>query len=276
MSRCDTMQWSNLYLLGDEKVDTEHKKLFDLAGLVQTYKENEQNVKDAIRELIKYTKFHFASEERYMQSIEYANLAVHKSLHQKIVHNLNSIIDDMSHQTIAETYKRIVDFINNGLVQHIMVEDKKVQHYKRSAMGLRSLFAWKSDYKLYNEQIDEDHKQLFNIALKALNYERVEDKKQHIRSTIIELNKYMQEHFSREEEYMRSISFPLLEEHKVLHANIIDQINSLIKKLPKMSFDEFEKTLVSYIDIWLVNHIVHEDQKIMCFKEVAAGESCPI
>lgn len=266
MSRCDTIEWASSYALGDEKIDTEHQKLFELAAEIQNYKENEKNVKIAINELIKYTKFHFANEERFMKSIQYIHLIQHQNIHKQIVKNLNAIIEETSNETILQTSAKIVNFINNGLVQHIMIEDKKVQHFKRSRQGLRYLFAWKSSYKLGNKQIDDDHKNLFNIALKALHFESEADKKGHVRSTIIELNKYMQEHFMREEEFMQSISYPKYEEHKHLHSNIIDQINGLIVRIPIMTLEEFEKMLLTYIDIWLVNHIIHEDQKIMCFE----------
>ena len=140
---CSTMEWSNVYSLGDQKIDVEHKKLFELATLVEKSKNNAQQLEIAVKELVRYTKFHFKSEENYMQSFNYSNLAEHIEIHTQIVDNLNSIIKNMTNEPHEKTYELIYDFVNNGLVQHIIIEDKKVQHYKRNRLGLRAYFTWK-------------------------------------------------------------------------------------------------------------------------------------
>jgi len=266
MSRCDTMEWSKLYLLGDEKVDSEHRKLFVLAEKIQTLQNESKDISAVIGELVRYTKFHFASEERYMNSIGYNKLAEHKLIHREIVESLQMFIDKLPTLTPEESYTKVSEFVQNGLIKHILIEDKKVQHFKRSTLGIRSYFTWSSEYLLGQKTIDSEHKELFRIALKALNYENVKNQKEHARATIMQLNKYMQEHFKHEEEYMLSIAYPSFQEHKKIHAQIIDQVSQLIQQLPKMKIQDFEKALVTYIDIWLVNHIIHEDHKITCFQ----------
>jgi hemerythrin len=273
MGDCQIIAWSDLYLLGDEQIDSEHKKLFELAADIQNSDEDITVLKGAIKELVKYTKFHFASEERYMRYIDYVDLSRHIEIHKKIVKDLHTIIHNLPNESLTQTRSKIIDFMNNGLVHHIMIEDKKVQHFRKNRLGIRNLFKWEEKYKVHNDMIDDDHKRLFELALNTLNYKTAPNKKEFVRSTIIELNKYMKEHFEREEDYMHTIAFPLYKEHKELHQKIIDQINSLIKQLPKLSFEEFEIKIVSYIDIWLVNHIIQEDQKIICYKDMYEEET---
>lgn len=265
MNVCDTMEWMDVYSLGDSKVDVEHKKLFELAVMIEQCKDNKEQLERAVEELVKYTKFHFSSEENYMRELEYDKLEEHIYIHKEIVKSLNQIINNMPNNPHEKIYELIYDFVTNGLVQHIIVEDKKLQHFKRSKLGLRSMFAWKSIYKLNQNMIDEEHQQLFKIAVEALKYKNNSDIKVHIRQIIIDLNNYMKEHFKHEEDFMESIGYPGLEEHKVIHQNIIGQINELISNIISMRLVEFEKTLLTYIDIWLVNHIVFEDKKIMCY-----------
>jgi hemerythrin len=200
-----------------------------------------------------------------MKNIQYIHLENHKKIHKQIIQNLQSIITDFDPQKLNETYEKVLDFVNNGLIQHIMIEDKKVQHYRRDKLGLRTMFTWKDDYLLENQDIDDDHKQLFLIAFKAFSHKDTQEPKQHIKKVIVELNDYMKEHFEREEKFMASIEFPLIDEHKQLHEKIINQINELIRRIPTMTIEQFERELLASIDIWLVNHIIHEDQKIMCF-----------
>ncbi len=266
MSRCDSIEWSDVYVLGDEKIDSEHKKLFKIAQKIKHNKDS-INLKDSIKELVNYTKVHFAHEELYMKDVQYVKLAEHKKIHRDIVSNLQNIIKNFDPNNSEKIYNNILDFVKNGLVLHIMIEDKKVQHFIRNRMSLRNMFTWKDDYLLGDKQIDDDHKKLFMIAFKAFSHKEEKEPREHIKKVIQELNKYMKEHFEREEEFMESISFPILDDHKIMHDKIITQINDLIKRIPTMSIKDFEKELLSSIDIWLVNHIVYEDQKIMCYLE---------
>lgn len=118
-------------------------------------------------------------------------------------------------------------------------------------------------YTLDNELIDSEHEKLFEIASQALDI-KGEQKKDKIRKILIELNEYMKTHFEDEEEYMKSIDFFDIERHKIIHENIIEQMNEFIKQLPTLSIDQFERKLIEYMDIWLINHIIVEDKKITC------------
>lgn len=267
MTECDSIEWSDLYVLGDEKIDSEHKKLFELAKTIEANKNDSNSIKTAIKELVNYTKVHFAHEEIYMKNIEYIFLEQHKKIHKEIVKNLQEVITNFDTEKLEDTYNKILDFVKNGLVQHIMLEDKKVQHFRRNKVGLETMFTWKDDYLLDNEEIDSDHKKLFMIAYEAFSHNDKKEPKQHIKKVIVELNKYMNEHFNREEDFMESIGFPLIEEHKKMHEKIINQINELIRRIPTMSIEQFEMELLSSIDIWLVNHIIYEDHKIICFEK---------
>jgi len=265
MAKCNSIEWSNVYLLGDEKIDAEHKKLFDLALAIPTYRDSPRGIENAIQELIRYTKFHFTNEELYMRSLEYVHLSEHQAKHKVLIAKLQAIIADLAHKNFEQTYTSVLRFVNQDLIHHIMVEDKKVQHFRRNKLGMRTMFTWRKEYMLCHDMIDKDHQELFNIAYRAFSHNESKLPKEYVRKIIRELNEYMQAHFMREEEYMDSIEFPLLQEHKNIHLNIISQIHELYSKIPLMSLQQFEKELLSSIDIWLVNHILNEDQKIICF-----------
>ena len=157
-------------------------------------------------------------------------------------------------------------FITENIVTHILVDDKKVHHFRRTKDELRDIFKWKDNFKLNVSAIDSEHQKLFLIAQKALSYSG-QNKINHVKNTILELYNYMKQHFENEEKYMESIAYPLYEEHKILHEDIIKQMNDFIKLLPKMKIEEFERKLIEYMDIWLVNHIVYEDKKLAQFSE---------
>lgn len=255
--------WDNAYSIGHDKIDQEHEKLFDIANKIYSCNDKDTLI-NIVKELIKYTKFHFKNEENFMEAIAYTDLKYHKKLHSLLVASLNKIIQNLRDQTIEKSISQLSSLVNNNILQHILLEDKKVHHAIKSREDLKERFRWRVEYKLKNELLDKEHEQLFIIALDSLNYNK-KDIKTYIKITINKLYEYMKTHFEHEEAYMEEINYPLLEEHKKLHENIIIQMNEFIKKLAKLNIEEFEKKLIEYMDIWLINHILYEDRKFINF-----------
>lgn len=262
-TNCIDTYWSDSYLLGDSVIDTEHKKLFSLSKQLSKSQTKEE-VFHSLKELIKYTKFHFAHEEKFMQSINFPYLQEHKVLHKDIVQNLNGYIEKKQKTDFLLFAKELSLFVNESIVAHILTEDKRVHHYNKKTELLKKIFQWKDTYKIEHNQIDNEHEKLFQLAIKALKIPD-KNKKQHIRTVLIELTNYMKEHFTNEEQYMSSIEFPDLKRHKELHNKIIIQMNDFIRSLSQLTIEQFERKLIEYMDVWLINHIIAEDHKIVCF-----------
>lgn len=125
-----------------------------------------------------------------------------------------------------------------------------------------SNFEWNDRYKLEILAMDKEHKILIdsmNTFLEALN----SNKLQEIQNSFSRLADYTLKHFTDEEKYMATIDYPELENHKLIHQDLINQI--LIYK------DEFETGTVNKTDIsnflkdWLAYHIVGQDKKYAKF-----------
>ena len=116
-------------------------------------------------------------------------------------------------------------------------------------------FLWEDRYSLGNEKIDEQHKWMFNLANRLAG---VSDKES-VKIIVLELYKYIREHFSYEEKIMKSAGYPLFSEHKQLHEKVIKQLNEISLSTFKSDKDlyKFKKFLFD----WLVEHIMHEDKK---------------
>ncbi len=256
--------WDKAYCLGNEKIDSEHKRLFEIASEIPKYSEDSKMIMKIVRELIKYTKIHFKNEEDFMSLIDYKKLEDHKQLHKELIDKLNEIIKDINSNPLEKTVIRLNKFVSKEILHHILVEDKKVHHAIKDRKELKKQFMWRSDYKLRNELLDEEHMKLFEIAMRALDYNNT-DIKSHIKIVIKELYDYMKTHFEHEEAYMEEVNYPEFEEHKLLHEEIILQMNQFIKQLPTLKIVEFERKLIEYMDVWLINHILYEDRKITKF-----------
>jgi len=260
------IKWEKSYTIGHEKIDAEHKKLFEIGAKLLKYKNDSRKIIEIIKELAEYTQFHFNNEEKFMKSIGYDEFEYHQSLHKDIVKTLNATIKEMAKLSIEEIITKLYTLINKSIVQHILIEDKKFHHKIKSREELKSSFKWHSDYRLFEDSIDKEHKVLFDIALKALDYNNT-DINTHIKITIKELYEYMKTHFEHEEQFMEKIGYPELNEHKKIHQEIIKGLHLFLKELPKLDIVDFERKLIEYIDIWLIGHILYEDRKIVNFKK---------
>lgn len=122
---------------------------------------------------------------------------------------------------------------------------------------------WSDEYSLGIKTIDIQHKKLFQIVNKLYDLDE-ENTKDEIKVILYEFSEYMRTHFKDEEEYMASISFPELKEHKQIHESIIQHLFDLIKTPAKLGIIKTKmKVLAKHT---LIEHIMHEDIKIKLFQ----------
>ena len=208
-----------------------------------------------------------------MKEISYPELSSHKILHENMLDQLKNLITEINTMQIPEIEKTLNEFIENCFVEHIIKEDKKIQLYNTSLDDLKTNFGWKEIYSLNNEQLDDEHKNLFKIAEEAFAVVKPELKHEKIKTVLNKLYEYMKTHFSHEEEYMQEINYPQFEIHKDIHNNIVNTINDFIKELPTLSADSFEKELARLIDTTIINHIIQEDKKIIIWVKANSNQS---
>ena len=275
----DKFIWRSEYNINNFKIDNEHQKLFSIArealniSKVNDISEKNSKLKEIIVKLFDYVDLHFPHEEEYMKEISYPELSSHKILHENMLNQLKNLIPEINTMQIPEIEKTLNEFIENCFVEHIIKEDKKIQLYNTSLDDLKTNFGWKEIYSLNNEQLDDEHKNLFKIAEEAFAVVKPELKHEKIKTVLNKLYEYMKTHFSHEEEYMQEINYPQFEIHKDIHNNIVNTINDFIKELPTLSADSFEKELARLIDTTIINHIIQEDKKIIIWVKANSNQS---
>ena len=124
------IEWRDEFLLGIEKIDEQHKQLFQIATDIFALLKNQlitdkfDEILRLISELKEYTIFHFTSEEEYMKSIGYRKFFSHKVEHDDFVEKINNVdlnkIDLDHEQYLLE----ILDFVVNWISEHILETDK--------------------------------------------------------------------------------------------------------------------------------------------------------
>jgi hemerythrin len=119
---------------------------------------------------------------------------------------------------------------------------------------------WKDEYCLGHDVIDSEHKKLFSIANQIFAIKEPNMHSKEIKKHIHELYEYMRYHFGHEEEFMAELSFAEIEPHKKKHAEIIEEMNNILKG--SKDFNILELRLVYMMQKWVLKHILEEDLKV--------------
>ncbi|QOY51157.1 bacteriohemerythrin [Candidatus Sulfurimonas baltica] len=129
----DEIKWNNVYSVGIENIDTQHKKLFEIVNRLLSLEisSNEtEEIKIILYEFSDYMRTHFDDEEIYMLSIGYPDIKQHRELHQKLVESLALIINTPADINTIKTEMNVL--AKQILVNHIVTEDTKIFTYKLS------------------------------------------------------------------------------------------------------------------------------------------------
>ncbi len=127
------------------------------------------------------------------------------------------------------------------------------------------MYEFKEEFKTGIPQIDEEHKQLFEIAdriYELKNEELLHDKYDQIRDILGQLRDYTDTHFCHEEEYMESIGYSHMFMQKVQHDALRRQMAEWdLDSIDENQDDTIDQILTIVTD-WLVDHILGYDKLI--------------
>ena len=127
------------------------------------------------------------------------------------------------------------------------------------------MIKWEDGYSIGVQSIDEQHKQLFEIANRIyvlLKNELLTDKYDKIIEIIDELKSYTIYHFNSEEDYMRSIGYKKFLSQKVAHNDFLEKMNNIDIKQIDNDQNEYLIGILDFVSEWLVEHILKEDKLI--------------
>ncbi|WP_206485638.1 bacteriohemerythrin [Thalassotalea sp. G2M2-11] len=123
--------WKKEYSVGIEHIDQDHQKLISLLNRFTTaydYAMSEEFEKDALNDLVNYTKYHFEREEKLMEKYDYPDFAEHKKQHIEMIKQVDhfaNLYQQQGHDALNE----ISDFLTNWLINHINGTDKRYSKY---------------------------------------------------------------------------------------------------------------------------------------------------
>ena len=125
--------WKDSYLIGNEKIDNQHKELFRNAGiLLNSLKdidtpEHKQFFSNAINFLKNYVVTHFHDEETYAISVGYEDIKRHKELHDELTLDVLDYEQEFINTDFAPpVIERFLGFLSTWLVYHVADEDQRI------------------------------------------------------------------------------------------------------------------------------------------------------
>jgi len=130
-SNANQIQWKSEYSVGIKHIDDDHKKLISLLNqfsIAYDYAMSESFEKEALDELVSYTKYHFEREEVLLQEHNYPDFEAHKAQHQVMIAQVEKFVQlyqEKGHDALDE----ISSFLTDWLINHINGTDKQYSHH---------------------------------------------------------------------------------------------------------------------------------------------------
>jgi hemerythrin len=127
---------------------------------------------------------------------------------------------------------------------------------------------WDDRMSVGEENIDTQHKKLLTHLNKLIENIATESEVMAVRETLDFLKKYVDEHFTYEEKYMKEYDYPSFEEHKKVHQGFIEFLQEFREDFEAV-YSEGEAVSVKlealaekaqkFLGEWFVKHILGDD-----------------
>jgi hemerythrin len=125
------IKWSKEYSIGIEYIDQDHKKLLHLLNqfsIAYDYAQCEEFEREALEDLVSYTKYHFKREEKLMEDYGYPGLEEHQVEHQAMIDKVEEYVTIYNREG-HDSLKQVTNLLTYWLINHIQESDKQYRDY---------------------------------------------------------------------------------------------------------------------------------------------------
>lgn len=127
-----------------------------------------------------------------------------------------------------------------------------------------ALLNWQSNFTVNVCEIDKQHQKLVEMINNLHDGMKAGKGKEVLGDILANLVKYTEFHFKYEEKLFEQYVYPEALAHKKQHSDLVDQVQNY-----KKSFESGETVLsmeiMSFLKVWLMDHIVGSDKKYSSF-----------
>jgi len=122
------------------------------------------------------------------------------------------------------------------------------------------LIKWRDSYSVGVEKFDREHMLLVELVNEMFKIVRDKGDVNILSNAVAKLIDYTKVHFTDEEEALTKVNYPLLAEHKEIHADLLVQVLDFQQRLADGD-EQLRTDLYKFLREWLINHILDEDMK---------------
>lgn len=125
------VSWDDKLSVGIQVIDDDHKKLLTLINNLQSavyYPTGETFERQALKELVDYTKYHFQREEELMSRHGYPDFDAHKRQHEEMIARVDQFLESYERDREG-TVEEMARFLKGWLINHIAGTDQKYSPY---------------------------------------------------------------------------------------------------------------------------------------------------
>lgn len=124
------------------------------------------------------------------------------------------------------------------------------------------MFKWRENFSTNVEEIDNQHKKLFEIGARLYEVASINDecdRYDEIMAILDELTDYTVYHFSYEEKLLQDQNYPDYDVHKIEHDFFIKKLRRLEAGDHENNQSESLMKMVTFVADWISSHILKTD-----------------
>lgn len=126
------IEWKDRMSVGVETLDHDHQRLIaflnQLHDVIQG-NDNHGSVSEIVRNLVRYTEYHFECEERLMRLARFPDYEEHARIHRDIRRRMVGFEQKFLAAPNENNVLPLFDFLSNWLMKHILREDMRYRPY---------------------------------------------------------------------------------------------------------------------------------------------------
>jgi hemerythrin len=130
------VDWKPEFSVGVTEIDSQHKRLLDVINQLHAAMKmggRPAVLEEVVNELVGYTRYHFAYEERLLETAGYRELEEHRRKHRAMVAQVEAFREQASVGQATMPLK-LMSFLKDWLSRHIMETD---QRYASHVAGVK-------------------------------------------------------------------------------------------------------------------------------------------
>ena len=125
--------WQETYRTGDDRIDQDHKVLFELVTSLQAAIQasaSSAHLKMLLQVISEHTAEHFQHEEALMLKYRYDGYSRHKQVHDQLLKKVSRLLSQFEQSDIL-LIENLTNFLTEWLAHHIRGEDQNMIDFLR-------------------------------------------------------------------------------------------------------------------------------------------------